>query len=307
MSSSLAVETVSLGRSYGSFQALRDVDLRIPTGSIFGLIGPNGAGKTTAFSILAGFLRPTTGSVRVLGHDPRDRAALGARVGALPQDAPLPARMTTLQVMRYLGELGGLSRGDARAQADRWLAAVGLADQAAKQVGALSHGMGKRVALAQAFLGDPELVLLDEPTSGLDPRTAYEIKQVLRAQRGRRTLVVSSHDLAQLEELCDAVAILDHGRLVQQGTLAEVTGQGERVRVALADAPGADVLAAVRALASVESVEIDEARGQVEVRLRRTPIEDAIPGLLRVLLEHGARPIGVTRGQKLEERVLELT
>jgi ABC-2 type transport system ATP-binding protein len=306
MSERLAIEARGLRRTFGAFEALKGVDLRVPGGSIFGLVGPNGAGKTTTFSILCGFLSPSAGEVRVLGCDPRDRASLGARVGALPQDAPLPARMRAVDALRYYAELCGLAPDDARAEAMHWLRTVGLEAHAHKRNGELSHGMGKRVALAQAFLGGPELVLLDEPTSGLDPKTAYEIKQVIRAQRGRRTVVVSSHDLAQIEELCDGVAIIDKGRVLQQGALGEVTGQGELVRVSLADEAPELLVAAVRGLACVQQVRFDAATRVLEVRIQGAP-EDAVPAVLRAALEHGGRVVGLTRGQRLEERVLQLT
>lgn len=307
MSSSLAIETSGLRRRFGGFEALRGVDLRVPEGSIYGLVGPNGAGKTTTFSILCGFLNPTAGTARVLGFDPRDRAALGARVGALPQDAPLPARMTAIQSLQYWAELGGLAPAAARAAAEKWLGAVGLAPHANKKANELSHGMAKRVALAQAFIGEPELVLLDEPTSGLDPKTAFEIKQVIKDQRGRRTVVVSSHDLAQIEELCDGVAIIDKGVVLQQGRLSEITGQGELLRILLADAAPERLLAAVRALDCVAQVRFDPGTRQLEARLQKLPPEDSIPAVLKATLEHGGRVVGLSRGQRLEERVLQLT
>jgi ABC-type multidrug transport system ATPase subunit len=170
----------------------------------------------------------------------------------------------------------------------------------------MSHGMGKRVALAQAFLGGPELVLLDEPTSGLDPKTAYEIKQVIRSQRGRRTVVVSSHDLAQIEELCDGVAIIDKGLVLQQGALGEVTGQGELVRVSLANEASELLVAAVRGLACVQQVRFDAAARVLEVRIQGAP-EEAVPSVLRAALDHGGQVVGLSRGQRLEERVLQLT
>lgn len=303
----LAVETTGLAHLYGAFEALRGVDLRVPRGSTFGLVGPNGAGKTTTFSILCGFIRPTRGSARVLGHDAQDRVNLNGRVGALPQDAPLPGRMTTHRALSYWAELGGLSPEAAKVEAMRALELVGLGRDAAKPCSALSHGMAKRVAIAQAFLGEPELVLLDEPTSGLDPKSAHEIKQIIRARRGSATIVISSHDLAQIEELCDGVAILDRGRVAQQGLMGEVTGQGELVRIALADLTGEVALAALKPLAFASEPRFDTATRTLEVRVKGAPPEDAIPGMLRALLAANARVVGVTRGQRLEERLLQIT
>jgi ABC-2 type transport system ATP-binding protein len=303
----LAIETHGLRKTFGAFEALKGVDLQVPRGSIFGLVGPNGAGKTTTFSILCGFLSPTSGTARVLGKAAHDRVGLFGRVGALPQDAPLPTRMTSHEALRYWGELGGLSVADARDEATRWLELVGLAKEGGKKGPQLSHGMAKRVSLAQAFLGEPELVLLDEPTSGLDPRTAHEIKQLIRDHRGARTVVVSSHDLSQIEELCDGVAIIDHGVVRQQGTLGEVTGRGELVRILLADDTAENPLAAVRTLAFATDARFDAATKTLEIRVKDAPPEVAVPALLKVVLASGGRVVGVTRGQRLEERMLQLT
>ena len=226
MSSSWAIETRALRRSFGPFEALRGVDLRVSAGSIFGLVGPNGAGKTTTFSILCGFLHPTSGEARVLGCDPRDRAALVGRVGALPQDAPLPARMRTLDFLRYLAELGGLSPSDARAEALRWLSLVGLEAQAHNRMSELSHGMAKRVALAQAFLGSPDLVLLDEPTSGLDPNQIREVRETIRRLGEKKTILLSTHILQEVEALADRVVLIADGRLRFDGTPAELRKEG---------------------------------------------------------------------------------
>lgn len=304
---SLAVETHGLSRRFGLVEALRGVDLQIPRGSVFGLVGPNGAGKTTAFSLLCGFLRPTAGTVRVLGCDPRDRPALSGRVGALPQDAPLPARRRVLEVLRYLAELGGTPREGSREAAEAVLALVGMTRLGERRCGELSHGQAKRVSLAQAFLGRPELVLLDEPTSGLDPRSTREVKDILLSRRGALTLVISSHNLDQIEELCDAVAILDRGRLVRQGTLGEVTGQDEVVRVSLADDEADAAVEAMGRLPFVTGAVFHAPSRTLEVRIQGSAAEQAIPAILQAALGAGVRVLGVTRGRRLEDRVLELT
>jgi len=307
MSEGPAVETRGLSRRFGLTEAVKELTLSVPAGSVCGLVGPNGAGKTTTLSLLSGFLAPDSGSVRVLGREATDRAALGARVAALPQDAPLPSGLTALQAMRYFAELGGAPRAGSAAQARGALALVGMTDAAERRCETLSHGMAKRVALAQAFLGTPELLLLDEPWAGLDPRSAHEIRELVRSRTGKATVLVSSHDLAQLEELCDFVAILDRGRLVQQGTLADVTGRGELVRVLLADRDAASVIDAVRALPFSAEVSFASATGVLEARLRGKAPEEAIPALLRAVLGAGGRVLEVSRGRRLEERVLEIT
>jgi ABC-2 type transport system ATP-binding protein len=307
MSESLAVEAHGLRKRFGRFDALSGVDLSIPAGSICALVGPNGAGKSTTFALACGFLAPTGGSIRVLGHDPRDKGALAGRVGAMPQDAPLPASTPVGELLAGLAELTGCSRAEARRQAREWLGRVGLEAQVGVRAGALSHGMRVRVSLAQAFLGSPELVLLDEPTAGLDPKSAETVRALIRSEAGRRTIVVSSHDLAQLESLCDHVVVLDRGLVVRQGTLADVTGQGEFVRIRLADPPTEALLAAVRLDATVAECVVEEGSGTIRLRLAGVEAADAISPLLSKLIATGARVVGVTRGDRLEERFLALT
>jgi ABC-2 type transport system ATP-binding protein len=173
--------------------------------------------------------------------------------------------------------------------------------------GALSHGMAKRVALAQALLGDPEVVLLDEPTAGLDPRVAYEVRQLIKSRKGRCTLIVSSHNLQELEEICDAACILDRGRVVASGTMTELTAASEEVTIKLG--PGPAPIAVVRDLPMVTRVEFDEDKRSLTVSFDRGTIdaETVIGHVLWALLNNQARISGVTKGRGLEQRVMELT
>src|SRR5580700_1446753 len=225
-----AVRVVGLTKHFGSKTALDGVSLTVPAGAVFGLVGPNGAGKTTTFSILAGYLRPSSGSVEVLGFAPTAVDQLRARLGVLPQDALLPARDTVGEFLVHMAELQDLPHHKALEAVRQGLDDVAGRDWWGQRCGSLSHGMAKRVALAQAFLGEPDVVLLDEPTAGLDPRIAYEVRQLIKSRKGRSTLIVSSHNLQELEEVCDGAAILDRGRLVGSGSMAELTAATQEVR-----------------------------------------------------------------------------
>ncbi|MBM4396450.1 MAG: ABC transporter ATP-binding protein, partial [Deltaproteobacteria bacterium] len=275
--------------------------------SLFGFLGPNGAGKTTTFSLLCGFVRPDAGTATILG-EPLDRFVRSrGRMAALPQDARFHPERTVADSLAFLAELTGLRGDAARREADRVIEAVGLGDARGVRGRALSHGMSKRFGVAQAFLGSPELVLLDEPTEGLDPRNARTVREMIRSLAGRSTVVVSSHNLAEVEDLCDRAAILDRGRLVAAATMADLTGADEQVIVTLG-APLANAQAVLAAAAKAVETSADGLR--LRVRLRVTPgtrPEAAITETLRALIAAGAQVGSVVRGRSLEERFLELT
>ncbi|HMV69426.1 MAG TPA: ABC transporter ATP-binding protein [Myxococcota bacterium] len=232
---SAALRFVDVVKAYGrdGKRALDGLSFEVPTGAICGFVGPNGAGKTTTFSVVSGFLPPDSGQVEILDVGPFDPWRLKGRLGVLPQDAELPGRQTPLELLLHLGRLQGLSAADARREAEEKIATVRLDDRANDRIDALSHGMRRRVAVASALIGSPQLVLLDEPSAGLDPVQARALREALGALRGRVTLVVSSHNLAEIEQICDHVVMIDRGRCLRQGSLAAVTGQQERLEWAL--------------------------------------------------------------------------
>jgi len=293
-------------KRFGAIQALRGLDLDVPAGSIFGLIGPNGAGKTTAFSLACGFLRPDAGEMEILGGR-FDPMRLKGRLGALPQDAAFGRETRCLDHLVFFALLQGMSRVQAHAEADRVLSELGLGDRRRELTKTLSHGMLRRLSVAQALLGRPELVLLDEPTSGLDPRHAHELRELLRGARGGRTLVISSHNLVELESLCDHVAFIDHGVVVAGGPTDVVTGKGQEIEIVLA--PGPAPVDAVAVVLIGDTVTWDEPSRVLRVRFAPQPdrqAEDVIGVALRALLDGGARISGVRRGTTLEKKFLEL-
>ena len=291
-------------RRYGSTVALDRVSFQVRPGSCHGLVGPNGAGKTTTFALAAGFLRAGTGTIRVLGREPRDRGPHRPRIGVLPQDAALPAYLDVGTLLTTWARLSGDPRPEAAARVA--LERVQLPEAWDASPRALSHGVAKRVALAQALLGEPALLLLDEPTAGLDPRAAAEVRTLLAGLRGQRTVIISSHNLAELERLCDAVTVLDHGKVVQDGTLAEVTRRGAEfsVQITRGDVP----LPELRTLPGVARMELSPA-GQLAVGLApdAPPADDVIAAVLEALLARGVRISGLTQGSSLEQRVLDVT
>jgi ABC-type multidrug transport system ATPase subunit len=232
--SGAALTLQGVRKRYGKRVALAGLDFEAPRGAITGLIGPNGAGKTTCFGIIGGLLRADAGRVDVLGRGPFNPATQAGTLGLLPQDAELPAHARVHSVLRYFARLQGLSNTDAAHEVARVLELLELTDRARSRVGELSHGMRRRVAVAQALLGNPLLVVLDEPTSGLDPHLVANVREVLRAQRARgASLLVSSHVLSDLEAICDHVVFIEAGRTIKSGPLAAVTARARIVRFTL--------------------------------------------------------------------------
>ncbi|QFU04541.1 putative ABC transporter ATP-binding protein YxlF [Pseudoalteromonas sp. THAF3] len=197
---------------FGSKKALDNVDIELQPGKPIALVGPNGAGKTTLFSLICGYLQPSEGEIKVLGHRPGS-AALFGQLSALPQDALLDPNFSVAQQLALYARLQGFSQRQAKIETQRVLELVNLKDTADSRAKELSHGMKKRICIAQALLGSPKLVMLDEATAGLDPANARAIRELVSALSTETTFVLSSHDLSELERLCDRVLYLQQGRL----------------------------------------------------------------------------------------------
>lgn len=212
---SALIECHGLNKSYGNKYALKDINFELKAGQPIALVGPNGAGKSTLFGILSGYMPATSGNAMILGHKVGSPELIG-RIGALPQDALFDPNLTIMQQLRFLARLQGFEKSTSMNEATRVLELMQLADIAKEKITALSHGMKKRVAIAQALMGSPDLVLLDEPTAGLDPANARNIRQQVMALSGETTFVISSHNLDELERLCDQVLLLEQGELKTQ-------------------------------------------------------------------------------------------
>lgn len=304
-----ALELLDITKVFGQTRAVDGLSLTVPEGSLFGLIGPNGAGKTTTFGLIAGFLRATSGALRVRG---RELVAGQPRVGniaALPQDAELPRRQTATEALVALGRLGGLDKPGAESRARSALERVGISDLAHKRIGLMSHGQRRRVQIAQTLLGSREIILLDEPTAGLDPLAAAELRTLVRGLAGERTIVLSSHNLAEVEQLCDRAAIIARGKLVSVGTMDELRRAGALVRVLLAEVPSAGfdlVLGIVRGVEGVRTARpaFDDPRA-VDIEVSDEGADATASEILKRLLGANVLIRGVERGKSLEARFIE--
>jgi ABC-2 type transport system ATP-binding protein len=282
MTSAISIRNVS--KLFGKQKALDGVSFEIPAGTVFGLLGPNGAGKTTLFSIVANFLKPTGGSVSVLGIDVGRIGELRGRLTILPQDALFQANVPVREQLEFFARLNGLDRAAATEEATRVLTMVGLLDAQKKNARALSHGMTKRLGIAQAFMGKPEVIVLDEPTAGLDPNQIRQVRDLIRGMAGQKTVLLSTHILPEVESTCGRVLIIHRGRLVGEGEPGRlriageggqsltIEGRGERARFeqVLGAVPG------VRALSDVTVLQPDPPLVRIKLETDAGDVAEAV-------------------------------
>ncbi|HEX6061168.1 MAG TPA: ABC transporter ATP-binding protein [Candidatus Limnocylindria bacterium] len=297
----VAIRTEELAKRYGKITALAGLTMSIPAGDVFGFLGPNGAGKTTAVKLLLGLARPSSGEGWVLGAPLSDRTAhRRARrgVGYLPELFRYQHWLSAREVLRVHCELIGLDRAQWDAEIKDALVLVGLADRADDRVGGYSKGMQQRLGLGVALLGRPALVLLDEPTSALDPVGRHDVREIIRTLKARGTTVfLNSHLLTEVEQVCDRVAIVDHGRVIQVGTLGELlVTDAVRVHATGLENGALDALGTFGELS--HEGEWLVVRGIPALR---------VPELVRAIVERGGQVYAVEpRHESLEDRFLSL-
>ena len=271
--------------------------MTIPRGAIFGFLGPNGAGKTTSVKLLLGLAKPTSGSAEILGQPIGERSSR-RRVGYLPELFRYQPWLTAREVLLLHCELAGIDRAAWSREIENALAVVGLSDRGSSRVATFSKGMQQRLGLGVALLGDPELVLLDEPTSALDPVGRHDVREIIRTLRDRgMTVFLNSHLLSEVEQVCDRVAIVDHGKVIAEGTLDELLGADTvRVRVTDLTREARQELAAFGAVA-------DEGEWLVIRGMKN----ERLPDLVAQIVRAGGRVYAVEPAhESLEDRFLSL-
>jgi len=294
----IAIQTQKLTRRFGKLLAVDAIDLQVTAGQFFGFLGPNGAGKTTAVKLLVGLALPTAGQGWVLGA-PIGDLQTRRRLGYLPELFRYQGWMKAREVLGLHCELSGLPRSEWRKEIDSALDRVGLSDRADDRVEGFSKGMQQRLGLGVALLGRPELVLLDEPTSALDPVGRHDVREIIRQLKARGTAVfLNSHLLSEVEQVCDRLAVVDHGRVIANGTMAQILGQDGAVRVRVTGLEPAG-RAALGGFGNLE----DEG----EWLTFRGLSSDRVPELVSEIVRRGGRVYAVEpRHETLEDRFLQL-
>ena len=268
------LQTIGLTKVYTDFwgrprvKALSELTLEVRPGEVFGLLGPNGSGKTTTIKLLLGLIRPTKGDAFVFGRDPSDQA-VKRRLGYLPEETYLYRFLDAEETLRFFGNLFAVPRAVLERRIGELIELVGLQHARKRRLGEYSKGMARRLGLATALINDPDLVVLDEPTSGLDPLGSAEVKDlIVELKRKGKTILLCSHLLADVEDVCDRLAILSQGQLREMGRVDELLTTSERTTVEL-DRPDAATLAAVQAAAGAALVGVAHPRERLEAHFRR--------------------------------------
>lgn len=251
------IEARDLVKHFGSLKAVRGLSLEVDKGEVLGLLGPNGAGKSTTMKMLTGFLRPTSGDAFIAGINVNDDPIEAKRrFGYLSEGAPSYGDMRVLDFLRFIAEVRGVTKSDAL---ERVIDAVHLYNVLGQSIDTLSKGFKRRVGLAQAIIHDPDVLILDEPTDGLDPNQKHDVRRLIETMAPNKAIIISTHLLEEVEAICTRAIIIDHGRIVADGTPDELKARSRfkgAVLLTLDKAVGADAKAAFEAMQGVEKVDI---------------------------------------------------
>jgi ABC-2 type transport system ATP-binding protein len=307
------IETVlqiaGLSKRFGNIAAVKNLTLEIRAGEIFGFLGPNGAGKTTSINMICGLIAPDAGDVLLRGKSIRGDGSAARRVGVCPQEIILWERLTCFEQLQFIGEMYGLSGGEAARRADRLLTEMNLAEKRNAQARTLSGGLQRRLNLIMALVHDPEIVILDEPEAGLDPQSRILVRRFIQSLARRRTVILTTHNMDEADRIADRIAIIDRGELLRTGTPGELKrtiGEGDVVEIRLAGDP-AQINSALSAVKQTDP----QADVRLEEDLLSVRMLDAVgrlPELMESIRRSGARAAEMRiRENTLEDVFLQLT
>ncbi len=308
---SLAIETVGLTKSYGEFIALRGIDLQVEPGDIYGFIGPNGAGKTTTIRILTTLLEPSGGDARVTGLSVwDDKDSIRGLIGYMPDSFGVYPDMTVTEYLHFFAAAYGIPRGERPGLVGGLLELTDLTYKEDALVDSLSKGMQQRLGLARALVHDPKVLVLDEPAAGLDPRARVELREILRElQRMGKTILLSSHILSELQDVCNRVGIIEQGRMVAQGSVEEILDQlAGTGKVSLRTT---DNIRALQLLGAHPAV-VDAARDEADPALLKVALSDDegvdVTVIAKLLIDGGIGVHHLSRDRvSLEQAFMRLT
>jgi ABC-2 type transport system ATP-binding protein len=264
------IEVQSLRKRFGSVLAVDDVSFTVKRGEVLGFLGPNGAGKSTTMKVITGYLPPSSGTAVVCGHDIRtEPVAAKKTLGYLPEGSPLYGDMTPEGFLAFIAAVRGINGARRKQRIEELIDQIGLSEVLHRRIETLSKGYRRRVGLAQAILHDPDVLVLDEPTDGLDPNQKHDVRELIRAMGGTKAIIISTHILEEVDAVCDRAMIIDHGRVVSDGTPAQLHAKAREHNAVFMMMPDPEAVRAVerlKALAEVARVDRRKAaNGSTEV------------------------------------------
>lgn len=285
------IRVEGISKEFGKRRVLDNVSFELRQGEVLGFLGPNGAGKTTTMRIVTGFFPPTEGKVLIGGADLfKNPNAAKKKIGYLPESANLYPDMRVEELLKFAADIKGVKKRDRNKHLENIMDRCGLMDVRSRMIGRLSKGYKQRAGLAQALVGDPEVLVLDEPTNGLDPKQIIEIRKLIRELGRDRSLLLSTHILPEVSMVCDRVLILNKGRVVASGTTQELEAgltQAHEVHVLIGDRARKDeALRLLKSFSSVENVEVNEEGGSVSFNLTMGRGEDLRPAITRLFVQN---------------------
>lgn len=291
-----AFQTHNLVKKYDNIVALNGLDMRVPTSSIYGFVGVNGAGKTTTFGIAASFIHATSGTFEING-----------KLAVLPQDARFYYGRSVGSQLNFFARLSGVSSSKIKGEVNKVLKQVGLQDKSNIPAQKLSHGMYKRLGIAQVLLGSPDVLLLDEPTAGLDPENAFEIRKLIKTLGKEKTLVVSSHNLHEVSDICTHVGVIHEGKIIFEGKMDEISKSVSKVKFILGSVKESQLSNLLKNLIWIKNFSLEE-NNELHVIFfgEKVSLEEANKQILKVFFNAGIGVREIYAGKSLEESFLEM-
>lgn len=305
------IQVERLTKNYGRFEAIKDVSFKVDSGEIVGFLGPNGAGKTTTLRILTCFTPASAGKATVLGYDTASQSMeIRRNIGYLPEMAPLYPWMRVRGFLEFVARAKGLPPSSRHDEINKVMEAVGLSHVSRKIIRTLSKGYRQRTGLAQALLGDPKILILDEPTIGLDPKQIKEIRNLIKGFSQDRTVILSSHILPEVSQVCDRVIIINKGSIIAQDTTANLIGAHSKSAKHYVSflGPAQEALSAIKGLEEVDDAQIlESANNRVSILVESRADKSSGPAISRIIVEKGWDLLELTpKDMSLEDVFIEL-
>lgn len=300
------IECQKLTKSFARIKAIDNVDLSVEPGQTLGLVGPNGAGKTTLFSLISGYIKPTSGEIRVLGHNP-GTALIKGRIGALPQDTPFLQGISVEAQLSLYAKLQGYTGKAVKAEVRQVLEHLKIIDLARQYPETLSFGQRKRVSIAQTLIGKPELILLDEPTSGLDPVAANDVRKIIRDMGRQCTFIISSHNLDEIDDVCTEVIIIKQGKLVKHCPISELVERDSSLNLLLSHSLPDQAQKDLNLISDIDGVMTDPANPhRVTISFNSENPDKLQLEIMSTVQKHNVSIIEFSRGETLTDKVVDL-